>query len=298
MELEGGVWSSEATNPLNDHFRVRLHHCSSDDYSGSRGASAATGGLHFQGSNILTAVLQDLVATFGINRAESLVLAGTGAGARGVGHSCDYVAAAVAGVSNTTVRCVADGGDMVPWWVHSQDCEAGGRRGVEARAALWGRQGDRSCLEENQARHNSSELAQRCGLWSRYWSQVSTPVLLLGSHKDLEYFNVAPCVPREQAEDAVVYQLAWQRGVVAVHEAVLAGGPEHSVFLTSCSVHGLLGGGERQGYFTDLQVCRKLVSLFAVCEETKYQQGRKGIILGHILWLQHLRPFEFITSRY
>ena len=36
-------------------------------------------------------MLQDLVATFGINKADSVVLAGSGTGARGVGYNCDYV---------------------------------------------------------------------------------------------------------------------------------------------------------------------------------------------------------------
>ena len=50
--------------------------------SGTRAASPATGGLFFHGKHIVTSVLQDLVATFGINRAEAVVLAGSGSGAR------------------------------------------------------------------------------------------------------------------------------------------------------------------------------------------------------------------------
>ena len=80
-----------------------LHYCSSDDYSGTRVA----GNLTFHGKEILTAAVQDLVSTFGIQRAESVVLAGSGAGARGVGHNCDYLAEAMAGVSGAAVRCLA-----------------------------------------------------------------------------------------------------------------------------------------------------------------------------------------------
>ena len=60
-------------------------------FIGTRQSSRLTGNLHFQGKNILTSTLQDLVSTFGINQADSLVLVGSGTGARGVGYNCDYV---------------------------------------------------------------------------------------------------------------------------------------------------------------------------------------------------------------
>ena len=59
--------------------------------SGTRTASRLTSDLYFHGHHIVTSVLQDLVATFGINKADSVVLAGSGTGARGVGYNCDYV---------------------------------------------------------------------------------------------------------------------------------------------------------------------------------------------------------------
>ena len=60
--------------------------------SGTRGASRSTGNMYFHGKHILTALLEDMSVRFGLARAASLTLVGTGSGARGVGYNCDYVA--------------------------------------------------------------------------------------------------------------------------------------------------------------------------------------------------------------
>ena len=106
LELSEGIWSEAEDNPFSDHFKVYIHSCSNDDFSGgatntltikytrnlgTRSASRLTSDLYFHGHHILTSVLQDLVATFGINKADSVVLAGSGSGARGVGYNCDFV---------------------------------------------------------------------------------------------------------------------------------------------------------------------------------------------------------------
>merc|ERR1712226_788395 len=84
MSLSDGIWSSNHDdNPFSDHFKVYIHYCTNDDFSGTRSASRLTGNYHFHGKHVLTAVLQDLVATFGIDRAAEMVLA-----VRGGGQGC------------------------------------------------------------------------------------------------------------------------------------------------------------------------------------------------------------------
>ena len=106
------------------------------------------------------------MANFGLNNARSVVLVGSGSGARGAARNCDFLAEAVATVNpRATVRCVLDGADYVPYWVQAPDCRTASR--AEAQKFLWSRQDDESCLEEYKDRLNSTELAEQCGMYSK-----------------------------------------------------------------------------------------------------------------------------------
>ena len=143
--------------------------CSSDEFSGTRGKSSTTGELVFHGRHIFSSVLRDLVANYGLDRAKEIILVGSGSGARGAARNCDFLSEAISTVSSSAkVRCVLDGVDLVPYWVNSPACFEDGRFvEEEAEKFLWGRADDKSCLEDNKDRMNSTELAKQCGTFSR-----------------------------------------------------------------------------------------------------------------------------------
>jgi len=242
LKDDAGIWGPGKDNPFADYFKVSVHYCSSDSFSGTRGASKATGDLVFHGKHILLATLKDLVKRFKLARGGQLVLAGSGSGARGVGLQCDYVREALKAISpGMDVRCLMDGGDLVPWWVTtpSQQCQGTNINRLEDEKFLWGRDDDSSCLAQNENTSNSTDLAHRCGVSSRYWTSLSTPSLLISPQLDAQLFHSNPCAPESSDPAYSTYELAWRRGVVALAETITARvQPEASplsLFVPSCS---------------------------------------------------------------
>lgn len=238
-----GIWHSDSTiNPLADFFKVSLHYCSSDSFAGSRGGSKSTGNIFFHGKHILTATLQDLVKRFGLADARQVVLAGSGSGARGVGFNCDYVREAFGALSpGTDVRCLMDGGDFTPWWVATDEekCKGENINRLEGEKFLWGRKDDESCVDLAENKSNSTELAHRCGLLSRYWPTISTPTMLIAPQLDPNLFHANPCAPDSDDPEYSSYELAWRRGIVALSESMTAriqtASASLSLFVPSCS---------------------------------------------------------------
>jgi len=258
LEKNEGLWSNNPEeNPFADYFKVYVHYCSSDDFSGTRGASRSTGNLFFHGKHIVTSVLQDLVASFGIDRAESVVLVGSGNGARGVGYNCDFVRQSINAVNPATdVRCVADAPDFVPWWVRTEfdSCQDKDYHELEVEKFLWGREGDESCDEENEDLVNSTELAHKCGVWSRYWQYIETPFFVIGSQYDPIYFENNLCGPSKEDPQYANYQLSWRRGMIALFQAMLAKRPNLGLFVPNCDSHMLLSGSLTSAYWSKLEV--------------------------------------------
>ena len=106
--------------------QVFVPSCSSDSFSGHSSASDASGGLHFQGGNIIQAVLKDLETRLGA-AAASLVLVGSGDAGKGVVEACDKLGKQREG----RLRCIVDGGDLVPWWVEGEEEGCRERRQLE-----------------------------------------------------------------------------------------------------------------------------------------------------------------------
>ena len=106
--------------------QVFVPSCSSDSFSGHRSASDASGGLNFQGGNIIQAVLEDLETRLGAASA-SLVLVGSGDAGKGVVEACDNLGKQREG----RLRCIVDGGDLVPWWVEGEEEGCRERRQLE-----------------------------------------------------------------------------------------------------------------------------------------------------------------------
>jgi len=258
LEKDDGFWSNNPNeNPFADYFKVYIHYCSSDDFSGTRGASRSTGNLFFHGKHIITSTLQDLVARFGIDRAESVVLVGSGAGARGVGYNCDFVSESINAVNPLTdVRCVADAPDFVPWWVKTEFdvCQDKDYDQLEVEKFMWGREGDETCDEANEDLVNSTELAHRCGVWSRYWEYIETPFFVIGSQFDPIYFENNLCGPGKDDPEYGAYQLSWRRGMIALFQSMLAKRPNLGLFVPNCDSHTLLSGSLTSAYWSQLEV--------------------------------------------
>jgi len=258
LEFNEGIWSSNSDdNPFADYFKVFIHSCSNDDFSGTRQSSRLTGNLHFQGKNILTSTLQDLVSTFGINQADSLVLVGSGTGARGVGYNCDYVSDAFHTVnSRADVRCILDSPDFIPWWVRTEadQCKGQDYNALELEHFLWGKEADQSCMEESRRSVNSSELYHKCGVFSRYWEHIDTPFFLINSQYNPTYFDSNPCGPEKSDPQYAAYQLSWRRGVIALMQVIQEKKKEVGIFSANCDSHSILSGVLAKPYWTQLTV--------------------------------------------
>jgi len=259
LDKKGGIW--DTASPLQDYFKIMIHYCSSDSFAGTK----ATGNITFHGHHILMATLQDVVARLGIDRAGSVVLSGSGSGARGVGYNCDFVTSAMTGINpGVDVRCLADGPDFVPWWVKTQAQQCGGEdlHQLESEMTLWGRVGDSSCVRDNEGVLSPALLARRCGWLSQYWQDIATPLLIVASMFDPVYYSASRCTPSEDSAGYARYRAAWERGLVALGESVLASQPSlTSIFLPSCAGHALLSGSLAKHYTTQVQVGQEGITL-------------------------------------
>ena len=91
MEGEAVVFSasSEVNPAFAGYIKVYVPYCSSDEHSGNKEASEETGNFHFNGRNIVSAVVDDLHATgtLGHPGGEHVVLAGASAGGAATEHA-------------------------------------------------------------------------------------------------------------------------------------------------------------------------------------------------------------------
>jgi len=245
-QMEDGIWSQNIrNNPFAVYFKVYLPSCSSDEFSGIRGNSSGTEDLFFYGRHIFSSLLRDLVDYFNIANAEDVVLIGSGSGARGAARNCDFLAESIAKVNTAaTIRCVLDGVDFVPYWVQSPNCFNDKHQiKEESQKYLWARQDDKSCIEENRGKVNSTELATRCGVFSKFWRHIDTPVFLMTTQLDTEYFSETTCgVSRTRYEDYSDYSKSWRQGVLVMTQAMSVEKPRNGWFIPNCdSVHFFLG---------------------------------------------------------
>eukprot|EP00095_Tigriopus_kingsejongensis_P001054 maker-scaffold631_size122145-snap-gene-0.37 protein:Tk01054 transcript:maker-scaffold631_size122145-snap-gene-0.37-mRNA-1 annotation:"hypothetical protein CAPTEDRAFT_219523" len=241
IRMDDGIWSQETrNNPFATHFKVLLPSCSSDEFGGTRGRSDETGGMIFHGRHIFSSLLRDLVAKHGMGQAQEVVLVGSGSGARGVGRNCDFLADAIKTVNQKTeVKCVLDGVDLVPYWVHDDNCQHAHER-PEVQKYLWGRQDDESCIQKHEDRVNSTELASICGTFSRSWKHVETPLFLTSNQLDSQEFKDQTCNLASDAEDFREFSIGWRQGMMAMAEALSLAKPQNGWFIPNCDDMGAL----------------------------------------------------------
>ena len=98
--MEGEVVVFQKENPAFGRFtKVYVPYCSSDQQSGDRQASAETANFHFNGRNIVKALVGELHAKGIIGQSGSkVVLAGASTGGAGAAKNCDFVADKIRGL--------------------------------------------------------------------------------------------------------------------------------------------------------------------------------------------------------
>jgi len=117
IQGKGIVSTSPEINPDFYNFNhVIVHYCSSDAYAGDRAASAETGGYHFRGNKIVTAVIaslqdRDLIPSPNLQDATDMLFSGVSAGGAGVVLNLDRVAEQVPDIP---VRGLSDGAWQSP----------------------------------------------------------------------------------------------------------------------------------------------------------------------------------------
>jgi hypothetical protein len=239
-----GVWSREKqNNPFADYYKIFLPSCTLDDFSGARGPlfGSQGGKIFFHGRHIFSALLRDLVGKYGIDQAESIILVGSGSGARGVGHGCDYLAEAIATVNEkASVKCVLDSPDLTPYWLNDeiaqQRCNETGSEAFidEATKDLWGRTDDESCVRELENELNDTLLASSCGMFSQYWKYVQTPMFIISSQWNEPDFNRVTCNVSQDDEDYFTYSTLWRQGIMTMVQVMSLEQPANGWFIPYC----------------------------------------------------------------
>jgi len=268
-----GVWSREKqNNPFADYYKIFLPSCTLDDFSGARGPlfGSQGGKIFFHGRHIFSALLRDLVGKYGIDQAESIILVGSGSGARGVGHGCDYLAEAIATVNEkASVKCVLDSPDLTPYWLNDeiaqQRCNETGSEAFidEATKDLWGRTDDESCVRELENELNDTLLASSCGMFSQYWKYVQTPMFIISSQWNEPDFNRVTCNVSQDDEDYFTYSTLWRQGIMTMVQVMSLEQPANGWFIPYCQDQTL--------FFADEAIEQRKnvkIPLFVTGEET------------------------------
>ena len=130
---------------------VYVPYCSSDLYSGTANASAATEGRVFHGKYIFKAIINDLLANTWLNEATDLVLIGTSAGSAGVDRNCDWMSEQVKSVNpGVSVKCIMDSGSFFPMNSYIKYCLLGTEPSQrEDPTNLWQPEFDETCVSQS-----------------------------------------------------------------------------------------------------------------------------------------------------
>jgi len=171
--------SSDLTPDFYSANHVYVHYCSSDLWSGSRGASADTGGLHFRGTQILRSVIEDLsdpalTPSPNLTDATRVLFSGSSAGGAGVLVHLDWLAQQL---PNASVRGVDDAGWFVNIAPYDLSLETT-LQTVERGYDFWNGSVDASCAAANPGSEG------RCYLGELVYPYLSTPLFVQISQLD------------------------------------------------------------------------------------------------------------------
>jgi len=232
MNRAGGVFSPDAAEnpPFHDFFKVNVHYCSSDLWTGRREASAETANLIFHGQAIIEAVVEDLMDSH-LSKASQVVLTGTSAGGHGVGRNCDRVAEMIhARNPSADVRCLPDApADFYPWWLHRPNCDP--LQQFADQMTFWNSIGDESC--NNEAPADSLE----CSSFATFYPHVKTPFMVIASEWDPAVAPMACGEGHPDMNQDTEFWQAWRLGMVQLAEKIIEERPESGFFLANCPYH-------------------------------------------------------------
>lgn len=232
MNRAGGVFSPDATEnpPFHDFFKVNVHYCSSDLWTGRREASAETANLIFHGEAIIKAVIEDLMDSH-LSKASQVVLTGTSAGGHGVNRNCDRVAEMIhAKNPSADVRCLPDApADFYPWWLHREGCDP--LQQFADQMTFWHSVGDESCENEHPA--DSLE----CSSFATFYPHVKTPFMVIASEWDPAVAPMACGDGHPDMNHDTEFWQAWREGMVQLAEKIIQERPESGFFLANCPYH-------------------------------------------------------------
>ena len=233
MEGEAVVFSasSEVNPAFAGYIKVYVPYCSSDEHSGNKEASEETGNFHFNGRNIVSAVVDDLHATgmLGQPGGEHIVLAGASAGGAGAARNCDFVADKVKSLGHESlVSCVLDGADLEPFWM-TNECDL-----IEEEAyyrEFWNAQEDATCL---QILGND---AVECSAFSMFWPYIESPFMVVSSEADpVVHFCADDPSLGDNSEGSFGRQ--WREGMAQLGlDMVASNRTDIGVFLGNCPFH-------------------------------------------------------------
>jgi len=227
------IWSTdpEENPPFHNFGKVYVDYCSSDVWSGTRSASAETGGYYFHGKHIVEAVVKDIIKNKpNIESVKQVVLIGTSAGAFGTNLNCDFVAYMFHEVNpGLDVRCIADSPDFYPTTVHTEDCDP--YDFTEMAHQLWQAIGDQSCVDE------SPEGSRDCLILPSYYNFIETPAMVIAQYIDTTVHGA--CTPSLH-EDQQFWD-DWQLEAFSMANTYVEDKPMNGLFFSNCPFHVATG---------------------------------------------------------
>lgn len=185
----GGVLDADpATNPdFHGYNHVFVPYCSSDSWMGDSGASDNALNMHWRGKKIVATVIEQL-GQRGLADANELVFTGCSAGAAGMRHNLDDVAAMLPRVRVVGVGDAAYAPQMPSL---SRASVAAWGQGRQRRVELWDPRPDASCA----AAVGRGNCLSAIDVAENY---ITTPLFVRMAqrdHKPLERFNLKPRDP-------------------------------------------------------------------------------------------------------
>jgi len=228
-----GVQSPSARDNPDFHNanHVFVPYCSSDVWSGDRGATPESGGWHFRGARIVRAVIGDLMnptITLPPNLAvaKEVLFSGSSAGGNGVMSNLDWVAEQLPQVS---VRGLNDAGwivDVTPYDSSIAPPLVQTQQGY----ALWNGTVDASCLAANPGAEG------RC--YTEYaYPYISTPLFVQMAQFDTSSLHrLGITLPADENERAYMLEFA-----AAVRQSLE---PVPAAFSPATTTHSILGNAQ------------------------------------------------------
>jgi hypothetical protein len=206
---------------------VYVPYCSSDVWSGDRGAAPESGGWHFRGARIVRAVIGDLMnptitLSPNLTVAKEVLFSGSSAGGVGVMANLDWVADQL---PQATVRGLVDAGwaiDIAPYDSSIAPLLAQTQRGY----AFWNSALDTSCVAAN------SDAEGRC--YTEYaYPYISTPLFVQMAQFDppqLQRLGITPPLDENERAYMLEFAAAMRKSLESVQAA----------FSPAITTHGIL----------------------------------------------------------